>query len=129
MQMYCSNVGGWLWWADAMESYVQDPRTSKCCKLNVQTFCCCSVYWNTLYTRRVTYSRLQKKVATCREEVVTTCSSRLRELLAYEVRKLELATASRWSSRRSQAGARDSVTIETPAISRLESRSHVCMYV
>ena len=54
--------------------------------------------------------------------------SRLRELLAYEVRKLELATASRWSSRRSQAGARDSVTIETPAISRLESRSHVCMY-
>ena len=57
VQMYCSDMGGWLWWADATESYMQGPRTSKCCKLNVQTFCCCSVYWNTLYTRRVTYGQ------------------------------------------------------------------------
>ena len=38
MQMYCSDVGGWLWRADAMESYMQGPRTGKCCKLKVQNF-------------------------------------------------------------------------------------------
>ena len=47
----------WLWWADAMESYMQGPRTGKCCKLKVQCFCCSSVYWNMLYTRRVTYGQ------------------------------------------------------------------------
>ena len=51
VQMYCSNVGGWLWWADATESYVQGPQTGKWCKLEVQNFCCCSVYWNMLYTQ------------------------------------------------------------------------------
>ena len=56
VQMYCSDVGGWLWRADATESYMQGPRTGKRCKLKVQNFCCCSVYWNMLYTRRVTYS-------------------------------------------------------------------------
>ena len=47
----------WLWWADATESYMQGPRTGKCCKLKVQCFCCSSVYWNMLYTRRVTYGQ------------------------------------------------------------------------
>ena len=56
MHMYCSHVGGWFWWADAMESYTQGPQTGICCKLKVENFCCSSVYWNTLYTRRVTYS-------------------------------------------------------------------------
>ena len=38
MQMYCSNLEGWLWRADATEFYVQGPRTSKCCKLKVQNY-------------------------------------------------------------------------------------------
>ena len=51
VQMYCSDVSRWLWRADATESYVQGPRTGKCCKLEVQNSCCCSVSWNMLYTR------------------------------------------------------------------------------
>ena len=58
MQMYCSDVGWWLWQADAMESYTQGPQTGKCCKLKVQKFYyCCLVYWNMLYTRWVTYGQ------------------------------------------------------------------------
>ena len=57
MQMYCSNMDGWLRQADAMESYMQGPRTGKCYKLKVQNLYCCAVYWNKLYTRRVIYSQ------------------------------------------------------------------------
>ena len=36
--MYSSELGGWLWQADATESYTQGPQTGKCCKLKVQHF-------------------------------------------------------------------------------------------
>ena len=52
--MYCSNVGGWIWLADATESYMQGPRTGKFYKLKAQSFYYCLVNWNMLYTRRVT---------------------------------------------------------------------------
>ena len=29
MQMYCSDVGEWLWRTDAMESYIQSPQSGK----------------------------------------------------------------------------------------------------
>ena len=38
MQMYCSDVSGWLCQADPTESYVQGPRIGKYCKLKVQNF-------------------------------------------------------------------------------------------
>ena len=41
--MYCNDVGGWVWWADATESYVQGSQTGKWCKLKVQNFYCCWV--------------------------------------------------------------------------------------
>ena len=56
-QTYCSDVGEWLWWADAMELYTQGPQTGKRCKLKDQSFHCCLVYWNSMYTKRVTYSQ------------------------------------------------------------------------
>ena len=55
--MYCSELGWWLWRADATESYMRGPRTGKSRKLKVQIFYYCSVYWNTLYTRRITNGR------------------------------------------------------------------------
>ena len=55
-QTYCSDVGEWLWWADAMELYTQGPQTGKCCKLKDKNFYCCSISWNSMYTRRVKLS-------------------------------------------------------------------------
>ena len=62
MQMYCSEFGGWLWPADATESYVQGPRTGKCCKLTVENFYYCLVYCNIRCTQgEFMYMYIQSK--------------------------------------------------------------------